>query len=151
MEDLTKGRNDIRRRLLDPPLRLGKGHSLLLGTCLQRVRRGLGCHTQGVGSYEELADEAVAKARAAVAATTGAKLEPKLTERSAEEYGDRIEAQKVEICIESQIRAAGEDEEARARSTATRRRRADTKRAERCEKAWIERERTEAKRRGSYR
>ena len=91
----------------------------------------------------------MAKARAAVAATAGAKSEPKLTERLAEEYGDRIEAQKVEIRIEAQIRAAGEDEEARARATATRRRRAETEQAERYETAWIERERTKAKRRGS--
>ena len=31
----------------------------------------------------------------------------KLAERSAEEYGERMEAQKVEIRIEAQIRAAG--------------------------------------------
>ena len=52
MEDLTKGKKDVRRRLLDLLLRLGGGRSLLLGTCLRRVRRGLGCHTQGVGSDE---------------------------------------------------------------------------------------------------
>ena len=52
MEDLTKGENDVRRRLLALLLRLGGGRSLLLGTCLQRFRRGLGCHTQGVGSGE---------------------------------------------------------------------------------------------------
>ena len=98
-----------------------------------------------------LADEAVAKARANIAATAGAKLEPKSTERSAEEYGESMEAQKVEICIEAQIRAAGEEEEARARSKATRWRRSDTKRAERYETAWIGRERTEAERRGSDR
>ena len=68
----------------------------------------------------------------------------KLMERSAEEYGERMEAQKVEICIKAQIRVAGEEEETRARATATRRRRADTKRAERYKTAWIERERTEA-------
>ena len=34
----------------------------------------------------------------------------KLTERSAKEYRERMEAQKVEICIEAQIRAAGEEE-----------------------------------------
>ena len=90
----------------------------------------------------------MAKARAAVAATAGAKLEPKSTERSAEEYGDRMEAQKVEIRIEAQIRAVGEEEEARDRATATRWRRADTERAERYEAAWIVRERTEAERRG---
>ena len=56
----------------------------------------------------------MAKARAAVAATAGAKSEPKLTERSAEEYKERMEAQKVEIRIEAQIRAAGEEEVARA-------------------------------------
>ena len=52
MEDLTKGENDVRRRILDLLLRLGGGLSLLLGTCLRRVRQGLGCHTQGVGSGE---------------------------------------------------------------------------------------------------
>ena len=86
-----------------------------------------------------LADEAVAKARAAVTATAGAKSEPKSTERSAEEYGERMEAQKVKICIEAQIIAAGEEEEERSRSTATRCRREETKRAERYETAWIER------------
>ena len=69
---------------------------------------------------------------------------PKSTERSAEEYKERMEAQKVEIRIQAQIRVAGEEEEARARATATRRRRAETKRAERYETAWIERERMEA-------
>ena len=54
------------------------------------------------------------RGRAAVAATAGAKSEPKSTERSAEEYGDRMEAQKVEIRTEEQIRAAGEEEVARA-------------------------------------
>ena len=53
----------------------------------------------------------------------------KLTERSAKEYRERMEAQKVEICIEAQIRAAGEEEEARARATAIRRRRAEIERA----------------------
>ena len=48
----------------------------------------------------------------------------------------------MEIRIEAQIRAAGEEEEARARSTTTRWRRAETERAERYETAWIERERT---------
>ena len=57
----------------------------------------------------------------------------------------------MEIRIEAQIRAAGEEEEARARATATRRRRAETERAERYEIAWIERESTEAERRGSDR
>ena len=52
MEDLTKGENDVRSRLPDILLRLGGGRSLLLGTCIQRVRQGLGCHTQGVGSGE---------------------------------------------------------------------------------------------------
>ena len=33
----------------------------------------------------------------------------KPTERSGEEYGERMEAQRVEICIEAQIRAAGEE------------------------------------------
>ena len=61
----------------------------------------------------------------------------KSTERSAEEYGERMEAQKVEIRIEAQIRAAGEEEEARARATAMRWRRAETVRAERYEMAWI--------------
>ena len=56
-----------------------------------------------------LADEAMAKVRAAIAATAGAKLKSKSTERSDEEYGERMEAQKVEICIEVQIRAAGEE------------------------------------------
>ena len=96
-----------------------------------------------------LADNAVAKARAGVAATVGAKSEPKLTERSAEEYGERMEAQRVEIRIEAQIRAAREEEEARARATATRWRRGETERAERYKTAWIDRERTEAERRGS--
>ena len=90
----------------------------------------------------------MAKARAAVAATAGEKSEPKSKERSAEEYGERMEAEKVEIRIEAQIRAAGEEGEARARSTATRWRRAETERAERYETAWIERERMEAERRG---
>ena len=67
-----------------------------------------------------LDDEAMAKARAAVAATAGAKSEPKSTERWAEEYGERMEAQQVEICIKAQVRAAEEEEEARARATATR-------------------------------
>ena len=53
-----------------------------------------------------LADEAVAKSRAAVAATAGAKLDPKSTERSAKEYGEKMEAQKVKIRIKAQIRAA---------------------------------------------
>ena len=97
-----------------------------------------------------LANEAVAKARSAVAATAGAKSDPKSTEKSAEEYKERMEAQKVEICIEAHIRAAGEEEEARDRATATRRRRTETKQVERYEKAWIKRERTEAERRGSY-
>ena len=57
----------------------------------------------------------------------------------------------MEICIEAQLRAAGEEEEVRARATATRWRRADTERAERYEMAWIVRERTEAERRGSDR
>ena len=48
-------------------------------------------------------------------------MKSKSTERSAEEYGERMEAQKVEICIEAQIREAGEEEEARARATETRR------------------------------
>ena len=65
----------------------------------------------------------LAKARAAVAATAGEKSEPKSTEISAEEYGERMEAQKVEIRIEAQIRAAGEEEEAIYRATARRRRR----------------------------
>ena len=52
MEDLAKGENNARRRLLDLLLHLGGGRSLLLGTCLQRVRRGLRCRTQGVGSDE---------------------------------------------------------------------------------------------------
>ena len=43
---------EARSRLLDILICLGRGRSLLLGTCLQRVRRGLGCHTQGVGSGE---------------------------------------------------------------------------------------------------
>ena len=77
----------------------------------------------------------MAKARDAVAATAGAKLEPKLTERSAEEYGERMEAQKVKISIEAQIRASMEEEEARARATATRWRKAETERAERYETA----------------
>ena len=34
----------------------------------------------------------------------------KLTKRSAEEYGERMEAQKVENFIEAQIRLAGEEE-----------------------------------------
>ena len=54
----------------------------------------------------------------------------------------------MEIHIEAQSRAAGEEEEARARSMATRWRRAETERAERYETAWTERERTEAERRG---
>ena len=66
-----------------------------------------------------------------------------MTERSSKEYGERTEAQKVEIRIEAQIRVAGEEEEARARDIATRRRRAETEQAERYETAWIERERTE--------
>ena len=53
MEDLTKGENDVRRRLRDILLRLGGGCSLLLGTCLRRFRRGIGCHTQGVGSGKD--------------------------------------------------------------------------------------------------
>ena len=73
-----------------------------------------------------LANEAVAKARAAVAAIAGAKSEPKWTERSAEKYGERMESRKVEFRIKAQIRAAGEVEEARARATATRWRRAYT-------------------------
>ena len=89
------------------------------------------------------------KARAAVAATAGEKSEPKSTERSAEENRERMEAQKVEICIEAQTRVAGDEEEARDRATATRRRRAETERAKRYETAWIKRERTEAERRGS--
>ena len=52
MEDLTKGKNDVRRRIPDLLLRLSGGRSLLLGTYLRRVRRGLGCHTQGVRSGE---------------------------------------------------------------------------------------------------
>ena len=60
-----------------------------------------------------------------------------------------MEAQKAEIRIEALIRVAGEEEEARARATATRRRRAETERVERYKSAWIERERTEAERRGS--
>ena len=67
-----------------------------------------------------LADKAVVKARDAVAATSGAKLKSKM-ERSAEEYRERMKSQSVEICIEAQIRAAGEEEEARARATVTRR------------------------------
>ena len=98
-----------------------------------------------------LADKAMAKARAAVAATSGAKLKSKSVERSAEEYRERMEAQSVKICIEAQIRAAGEEEELRDRATATRMRRAETKQAERYETAWIERDRMEAGRRGSYR
>ena len=90
----------------------------------------------------------MAKARAAIAATAGAKSDPKLTERSSEEYRERMEAQKVEIRIKAQIRAAGEEEEARDRATVTRWRRAETERSERYETAWIERERTEAERRG---
>ena len=57
----------------------------------------------------------------------------------------------MEIRIESQIRAAGEEEEARSRAMATRRRRVEAERAERYKTAWIERERTEAERRGSDR
>ena len=59
------------------------------------------------GLSRELSDEAVAKARDTVAATPGAKLEPNSTERLSEEYGERMEAQKVKIRIEVQIRAAG--------------------------------------------
>ena len=55
-----------------------------------------------------MADEAVAKARAAIAATVWAKSETKSTERSSKEYGERMEAQKMEILIEAQIREAGE-------------------------------------------
>ena len=62
-----------------------------------------------------------------------------------------MEDQKVEICIEAQIRVAGEEEEARARATETMRRRAETKRVERYETACIKRERTEAEMRGSDR
>ena len=61
----------------------------------------------------------------------------KSTERSAEEYGESMEAQKLEIRIEAQIRMAGEEEEARARATATRRRRAETQRSEQYETAWL--------------
>ena len=43
----------------------------------------------------------------------------------------------MEIRTEAQIRAAGEEEEARARATAMRWRRAETVRAERYEMAWI--------------
>ena len=69
----------------------------------------------------------------------------KLTERSAEEYGERMKAQTVEIRIEAQIRAAMEEEEARDRATAvTRRRRVESERAELYETVWIERKRTEA-------
>ena len=57
----------------------------------------------------------------------------------------------MEISIEAQIRAAGEEEEARDRATLTRRRRADTEQAERYETAWIDRERAEADRRRSDR
>ena len=52
MEDIAKGKTDVRRRLLDLLLHPGRGRFLLLGTCLQRVRRVLGFHTQGVGSGE---------------------------------------------------------------------------------------------------
>ena len=62
-----------------------------------------------------------------------------------------MEAQKVEIHIDAQNRAAGEEEEARDRATVTRWRRAETERAERYETAWIVRARTEAERRGSDR
>ena len=55
-----------------------------------------------------------------------------------------MEAQKGEIRIESHIIVSGEEEEARAGATATRRRRAETERAGRYETAWINRERTEA-------
>ena len=74
-----------------------------------------------------LADKAVSKARAAIAATVWAKSETKSTERSSKEYGEKMEAQKVIIRIEAQIRVAGEEDEARARATAKRWRRADTK------------------------
>ena len=84
-----------------------------------------------------LVDKDVAKARAAVVATAGAKLKSKSTERSAEEYGERMESQKVEIRIEAQIRAVREEEEGRARSTATMMRRAETERAEWYKTAWI--------------
>ena len=50
----------------------------------------------------------------------------------------------MEIRIEAQIRAVGGEEEARARATARRRRRVETKRVERFETVCIERERTEA-------
>ena len=89
----------------------------------------------------------MAKARAAVAATAGAKSEPKSTERSAKEYGERMGAQKVDICIEAQIGAAGEEEEARARAAATRRKRSETERAEWYETARNKKERAEADRR----
>ena len=136
----------IRRRLLDLLLRLGGGapsssvpvsdESIEVSDDILRE------------SYlaRALADEAVAKARSAVAATVGVKSELKSTERSAEEYGERMEAQKVEIRIEAHIRVDGEEEEARDRATATRWKRAETKRAERYETVWIERERTEAER-----
>ena len=61
----------------------------------------------------------------------------KSTERSAEEYGESMESQKVEIRIEAQIRAVREEEEGRARSTATMRRRAETERSEWYETAWF--------------
>ena len=93
----------------------------------------------------------MAKARAAVAATSGAKLKSKSMDRSAEEYRERMEAQNEEICIEAQIRSAREEEEARDRATQTRMRREETEQAERYETAWVERKRTEAGRRGSYR
>ena len=57
----------------------------------------------------------------------------------------------MEIHIESQIRAAGEEEEVRTRAMATKRRREETKREGRYETAWLERESTEAERRGSDR
>ena len=153
---LQKGKNkDVRRRLprSPPPTSTGGRYPPPLYPSLKSPFEGLGCHNSGRRIRRgALADEVVAKARAAVAATRGAKSEPKVERRDRpNSTGRGWRLQKVEIIIEAHIRAAGEEEEARDRAAATRRRRAETKRAERYETAWIERERTEAGRRGSYR
>ena len=81
MENLIKGENDVRRRLLDLLLRIG-------GTA----------PSSSVPVSEESVEVSDVILRASDLVRS-----LKLTERSAEEYWERMEAQKVEIRIEAQI------------------------------------------------
>ena len=68
MEDLTKGKNDVRRRLLDLLLRLAPSSTVPVSEESVEVSDVI---LRASDLARALADEAVAKARAAVAVTAG--------------------------------------------------------------------------------